>query len=521
VFFYLLLIQYICRNSYEVKFFYLLFIFIPFISNAQEETITVPVEGTLIFTGQSSILPIADELNGGFSFLKVDQAKITANKINDKGDVIKVIEAKIPNKLGSFLDAIHLSNKLRLFFSRKKDMGYMDIDFETGTVEEHVIEDVYSKNEKIIGYYGANNRFYTLLVSKDSQISLYEFNENQDPKKIEFKEGVSIIKDKELANKFFKKKSIISIIKQNEESSFTLNYNPKKIYVSDNTIQLTVDYYVDEKGADHITDIYTLNLLDYSVSYHKVPFPNIEKQRNIKKEIRSRSYLKNGLLFQLVNNKEEIKVQIVDYKTQEVLNTFGMNDFSLGNFNNTNKNEIPKFGKNEKVEIEKIDKFIKSVYRNKSSIAVYESEDEYTIKVGALEIIDKNHRLNAMNSTPDIVSYSIDPFFAAVTFGVLIGAIIYSKTKSNPPNYGTTNSIYLNEKDLLEYSSTITIDKLDFQSKNKEAITSIYEKSRTHEKSLRDTKIRLVKPSLFKIRGEYYFSYFSIKERSFLITKLD
>ncbi len=348
---------------------------------------------------------------------------------------------------------------------------------------------------------------------------MYVFSEKKGFEKIEFISENDVLTEKYLSQKLFSKNSIINILKMNEEGSLTLSLNPKKIYVSENKIIITVDYYTDEDGADHITDIIALDLNTRKISSYTVDFPKIAKQRRSKKEIKSHSYIKNDLLFQLVQTKKEVKVQVVDFKLNKILGSYDLDENSKGSFNTPQNLKIPEYGIKEPDDLSKNKKFLRRLYRGDAGIVAYEDQSNYTIKVGAITIPESGHR---MSDTHDnyVPIYTGSPVFAIVTISVLVGLTINDAVQANPPNYGTTNSIYLNEKELEEDFTTITISKENFEVSGKKPIQSVFERSRKHEESLQENRIRLVKPSLFKIGGLYYFSYFSIKERSFLISKL-
>jgi hypothetical protein len=499
----------------------LFFLLIYNVGFAQQFETKIPVEGTLIFTGQTAILPISNEVTGGISFLKVDETELQAYQIDESGVVTAQLITDIPRELGNFLDAIHVNGALRLFFTKKDAVGYMDIDFKTGETREVVIEDVYQKKERLIGYYGTRNKFYTVTIREDSSLGVTIFSEKKGYETINFSSDIERFTENYLSQKLFSKKSLINIIKTEEEASFTLNYNPKKLYVSENKITITIDYYKDERGADHITDIITLDLATQNAKAYTIDFPKIAKTRSVKKEIQSRSYLKDELLFQLVHTKDQLIVQVVDYKTAEVLNTYGLDELANGDFSAPEKESIPKYGFRESDEIKKNVRFLRNLYQNKSAIAVYEEGENYGIKIGAFEIPQEGHRMeNQLNNSPGMVAYSIDPFTAALSATVFLTAFIVNKVAANPPNYGTTNSIYLNEKELETFSSSLVIDKKTFEPLATTEVQSIYQKSRIHEEDLNDKRVRLVKPSLFKIRGKYYFSYFSVRDRSFIISNL-
>ncbi|MBL4664135.1 MAG: hypothetical protein JKY22_11425 [Flavobacteriaceae bacterium] len=499
-------------------------LFLLFISSyryAQNLETKIPIDGTLIFTGKTAILPISNEVTGGISFLKVDETELQAYQIDKSGEMTAKLIIDIPKELGAFLDAIHINGTLRLFFTKKDAVGYMDIDFETGKANEVVMEDVYQKKERLIGYYGTKNKFYTVTIQENSSLGVYVFSDKDGYEKIVFDSDNEFFVEKYLSQKLFSKKSLINIIKTEEEASFTLNYNPKKLYVSENKITITIDYYKDEKGADHITDIIELDIPSQKIEAYTINFPKIIKTRSVKKEIQSRSYIKNELLFQLVHTKDQLIVQVVDYKSAKVLGFFDMNEFTNGYFSPPERETIPKYGFNKADEIKKNVRFLRNLYQNKSAIAVYEEGNHYGIKIGAFKIPSAGHRMeNQLKNTPGMVVYSVDPFFAAVSVTVFLTAIIADGIAANPPNYGTTNSIYFNEKELDTFSASLVIDKESFEPVATAGIQSIYQKSRIHEKNLNDNRIRLVKPSLFKIRGDYYFSYFSIRDRSFIISNL-
>ena len=502
-----------------MRYLLLLFFFVSKITYSQTENIKVPIDGTLIFSSKTAIVPLANEKTGGFSFLKVDKNDIEAHQIDEKGMVLKTVEANIPNKVGSFLDAIHLQDKLRLYFARKDNIGFMDVDFSTSEVQETIIEDVFDKKETLIGYYGTNNKFYAVSITEDSFISVYVFSEKEGFEKIEFISENDVLTEKYLSQKLFSKNSIINIFKMDEEGSLTLSLNPKKIYVSENKIIITVDYYTDEDGADHITDIIALDLKTRKISPYTVDFPKIDKQRRSKKEIKSHSYLKNDLLFQMVQTKQEVKVQVVDYKTNKILGSYNFDDTSMGNFTTPQNLKIPEYGIKDPDDITKSKKFLRRLYRGDAGIVAYEDQSNYTIKVGAIHIPESGHRMSTTNDSCEPI-YTGSPVFAIVSISVLVGLTINDAVQANPPNYGTTNSLYLNEKELEEDFTSITVSKESFEVSGEKPILSVFERSRNHEESLQENRIRLVKPALFKIGGMYYFSYFSIKERSFLISKL-
>jgi len=501
------------RAIFFISFFISSFCF------SQNEEIIIPIEGKLLFSGQSIMIPASNEEVAGFSIIKINENNIEAFQFDENEKYINKITTEIPKRLISFLSAIKLENSIRLFFSSFDGIGYLDIDFKTNIINTTIIKRENNFNEKVIGYFGKNSKFYLVTIDEESLIRVLMFSENEAYKTTVFTEEAKQLNETNLFQKLLKTKEVISIIKENEQASITLSYKTKKIYVSENNIIITVD----NKAvlSDAITLIVSLNLKTKNLDVYNIPSPKLNSLDQSKNKIIIHSFVKGNLLFQFSTNKDDVAFQIVDFKNKEVIKKFEFSNSSLEMFNAPLEYNIPEFGYKKPERISKIARFYKNLYSKKAGIVVFENENNYTIRISTLDVPARNKRMHLEDPVNMVEAFTPLTTTSSYVGGELyFGINYYSGVITNPPNYGTTNSIYQNEKITTENSIILTVNKNDFSVVLNENYNSIYKKTRKFEQGIRDNKVRLVKPSLFKIKNEYYFSYFSIKNRSFLISKI-
>lgn len=465
------------------------------------------------------MIPVSNKEQEDFSIIKINENHIEVFQFDENEKYINKITSEIPKRIISFLTAIKLENSIHLFFSSFEGIGYLDIDFKTNTINTKIIKRENDFNEKVIGYYGENSKFYLVTINEKSLIRVLVFSEDEAYKTIDFKGHVKQLNDSQLYQKLLKSKEAISIIKDNEQASVTLSYKTKKIYVSENDIIITIDNKATMSEAS--TLIVSLNLKTKSIDIYDIPSPKLKSSEQSKNKIITHSYIKDDFLFQFSTNKVATGFQIVNFKNDELIKTFEFSNSSLKMFDAPLANNIPEFGYKNPEKISNTSRFYKNLYSKKAGIVVFENNDNYVIRISSLDIPARNKRMHLED--PENMVEAFTPFNTTTSYvgGVLyFGINYYSGTITIPPNYGTTNSIYQNEKITTENSITLAVDKIDFSVVLDKNHSSIYQKTRKFEQGIRDTKVRLVKPSLFKIKNEYYFSYFSIKNRSFLISKI-
>lgn len=471
-----------------------------------------------MFSGQSVMLPVSNNDSNDFSIIKINEKSFEAILFDENYYIINKIESNIPQDLISFLAAIKIKSITRLFFSSYQGIGYLDIDFLSGVVSETFVNTNVEQNEKVIAYYNENSKFYLVTLNDDSIIKIFSFSENEKFDLIEFSKESQKIYEVQLYYKLFKTGEVISIIKSNEQPSLTLTYNTKKVYVSEDNISITVD----ESPSNTI--IVSINLNDKSLEVYNVQAPKLNVGDLSKSKIIVHSYLKDNNLFQLSTNKEFAQLQVVDFKNDTILKTIKIDDIYSNSLNPPTKQTIPEFGNNESELLKNKNQFYKNIYSKKAGVVVFVDGDDYIINIGALGIPARNKRLHyeyQNNMTGGFTPYTTGSSYVNGSLYISVSFISLPGVIANPPNYGETNSIYQNEKITTEFISTIRLNKHNFEKVTNNNFSSIYHKTRKYEQELRKNRIRLVKPSLYKIKDQYYFSYFSLKERSFIISKIE
>ena len=243
----------------------------------------------------------------------------------------------------------------------------------------------------------------------------------------------------------------------------------------------------------------------------------------------------------MVLDKDEITIQVVNFVERKLLKKYYMDNKNFGVFVNAENIIIPTYGVGKKYTIDSPSEFMISLEVSTPVLVVTKQIGFYSLDVIALNPkYNSSHRLSPYKSNnrnptffnkdlfkdksgnfenlkqADIEfsnnafsnSFFKDFLFLGVNFG-------------NAPNYGALSSIYFNEKEVEIERANFVVDSSTFETVSKERPSSTIEKSRIYEDKLRDQGVRLVKPTIFKMKDELYLTYFSVKDRSFIIQKLD
>jgi len=329
------------------------------------------------------VFPIVDEDNGNIALFIADAKNVYAYKLNERIEVLQELSSQEKLRKYKLLigSSINSNGDYLIYLSNNSERKFLCVNFsfETQTTlhKEFTFED---RNERMLQTINNNNKFYILSYhnSKD-EIYIYTFDEsgNATRNQLDFSEFDFISQNSQMVS--FKKMALnfggnseIQKLNENDPHSIESVAIDRKMYIRDGEVIFTFDQ------NDSFTQMVTLDLntLKTNLKIYKKPLftvSNIEKNSN--------SYLNGEYLFLLVNTRDEAEMQIMKYKTMEILNTYRIEKDKPIDFKNSPI--IQEGGIYARYrEMEKTQKFLRKIYQGDVGVSVIQRNNQYEVTLG-------------------------------------------------------------------------------------------------------------------------------------------
>lgn len=283
------------------------------------------------------------------------------------------------------------------------------------------------EKEKILCQTTINDKFYIVTITNNSSVlNFLEISNNQVKRKTCDLSSYNFGYDRNklklytiFQNRYGAQNSFdLEIISDDIPISLVLSSKKKKLYIKENSIFITLDFYFD------FTDIITIKLDDFSHTIDRIHTPEI------KNSYESSSFMtKNHFIQSKINSKALIiDIKDLNFNTIKLLI---INDNEEIPFKNSDI--IQETGKIKNTRIlDKSNQLIRKIINNFYSISCFENQDRIQMTIGGISTAEYNN---------------------AITFGALLGgftgaaiatAIVGNMPLNNINSYANRKVVYIN-----------------------------------------------------------------------------
>ncbi|HBR54440.1 MAG TPA: hypothetical protein EYN07_08035 [Flavobacteriaceae bacterium] len=461
---------------------------------------------------QEQVLNIGNTLHEGYRFVDNSYTAVGKNSfclfINNNKDITARMYSKDLNLIGEFL-ADTFPNKylnilgftikdhqLRYFLQKrnKNKFGSIVFDFDSlKTVENEF--DFKLEKEVYIESFGREDKFYLITVDKNSNLlNLYIFNHDGSYIKTPYNFSNKTLKDSKGNNQtlydiltqslIFMKFIEASYIKDDAKQSLDVSNNTNKLYPTENGFILTAD------KSDLATYLFLYNSDDNTLT-----FDMLIKNKLVGEykpgEIRTNSFFLDNKLFQIVVSKDEMIANVSNITSKQELKrwTLSSKDEKIGFSNSAIIIEGGAYNRTRIREIEKPSKFLRKVNNKNVGILSKKIGENYQVIFGA-SVTSQGYVGPAMFTISTGAAGQVAPSYT--WFGHHYNYLNYKYTKSTRIE-GLYNS--------------------SFEQLDDSIPEPVFEKISSFEDTLKYKKAT----TTFKFNNNYYYGYYHIKNKEYLI----
>ncbi len=341
------------------------------------------------------IIPIVNKVNGNVALFITDANNIYAYKLDSNFKLIQKLSSKDKKREYKIIIGYSISDNgdYSIYLSNKTKRKFLKTTFSFNNQKTYYEEITLDKDEEFIQSVSTNNQLYLITSKKEANyLNIYINGEGGIiKKKVDFSHfklideegnvdciGNLLLYEREKVDDFYEEHSILKsnkgIIKIDESvpNSIEVVSEKKKMYLRENEIVFSLDL------SNKITQVITIKLNDFSskIKVFKKTMENAKK---------SNSFLVHDKVFISSVTKEKLVLQILDFKTKNILKEYTILKDNPINFKNTPI--IQKGGLYKKQrKYEKTKKFLRKLTTDKFGISVRKLKDNYHVVLGGYSI---------------------------------------------------------------------------------------------------------------------------------------
>jgi hypothetical protein len=323
------------------------------------------------------VIPIVNKENGDIAFFVADAKNVYGYKLDKNFKVTEKITSKEKNRKYKVLigSSISSNDSYRVFLTNKNQNEFSSIQFsfKDGITTSKAF--LLSKYEKFIQTVHFNNQFYLISGAKENnQLFIYTFDYEGNPKKNYINtSGLRFIdyagKKTTLLSLLIKGKHIKKF-EENTPNTIELTSEQRKMYVREGSIVFTLDHH------KMFTQVLHIDLNSFKASSFQFKKPSLGKKAK-----RSNSYLNGENLFTIAATKEKFSVEILNFKTGNLIKEYSAGKNDTITFKNT---PIIQEGAmyNGYRELGKTKRFLRRISTGNTGISVRKVSNYYHIIIG-------------------------------------------------------------------------------------------------------------------------------------------
>jgi len=344
------------------------------------------------------VFPIVDQKTGELAIFISDAKNVYAYKLSENFEVLQKLSSQEKLRKYKFLigSSVSANGDYLVYLSNKSQRKFLCVSFSFDTQttnlkeftfqnkEERLLQTIHDNNQfYILSYYNPpNNNAYNDTYAYDDfkgVTYIYTFDEagnvkrtQLDVNKLRFRSK----KDQKVSFNWmltdFSGAADLQKFIENDPHSIESVAVPRKMYIRDEKVIFSFD---QNRSFTQMV-LLDLNTLALEFKTYEKPLPNIS---NAKK--RSNSYLNGDYLFLSTTTKNEHELQILKYKTMDVVKTYRIEKDKPIDFKNTPIIQEGGFYDNYR-ELEKTKKFLRKIYQGNMGLSVLHRNNQYEVTLG-------------------------------------------------------------------------------------------------------------------------------------------
>ncbi|MCH9660074.1 MAG: hypothetical protein K0U54_04095 [Bacteroidetes bacterium] len=353
-----------------------------------------------MFIGQETVLSIPnlngkikqsfvvlDESTGNIAVFMDDGAHITGRLYNEEFQLIASAESKRRPNFSKQLIGYEIKGdtfNLLMRSTAGRLFGLLTFDFSQEVVLTQEIAFKF-RNEQYIDALIYDNRVHMISVSeKKNAFNIYTLESN-----LEFSHKEIVIPDEKLLNRKNRPVSLFSLLSKEEAAGPVIDMNtinndtPNALEAGTKALKLYKQGTIVTFTSDKYNEF--THLITIDVESLQFDVTRIEKHSfgGSRLGVKSNSFFKNNILFQIITNGKALHIRALDVATKTILNEYNVQKKESISFKNT---PIYKPGSKEKsLRPEgETSTFLKRISNNYVGITVYERDGNYEVTYGAI-----------------------------------------------------------------------------------------------------------------------------------------
>jgi hypothetical protein len=331
------------------------------------------------------VIPVVNKETGEIAFFIADAKNVYGYKIDTNFKVIDSITSEEKSRKYKILigSSASKNNSYRVFLTNKKQNKFSSVQFsfKDGTTE--LKEFSLGKNEIFIQTVTSKNQFYLISGSKSrNQLYIYSFDDAGNPKRHYVNTTDLRFIDAEGKNKnllsFLIQDEPLKKFEENTPNSLELTSAKRKMYVRENSILITLDHH------NMFTQVLQVDINTYKAEAFQFNKPSLSE-----KSKRTNSYLNGNNLFTIAVTKDAFSVEILDFKTGNLIKEYSANKNDSITFKNTAI--IQEGGMYDAYrELGKTKRFLKRISKGNTGISARKVNNQYHLIIGGY-IVQKSN----------------------------------------------------------------------------------------------------------------------------------
>lgn len=367
------------------KIFTILFVCLIQTVSSQETVLTFNNSLKTSSSDVKDVIPIVNKETGEIAFFVADAKNVYGYKIDASFKVKERITSEEKSRKYKILIGSSASNNdsYRVFLTNKSQNKFSSIKFSFKDGLTTSKEFVLSNRETFIQTVNFNNQFYLISGAKlTNQLFIYTFDEEGNPKRnfIDIT-GLRFINSSNRNTKLLSlliKNENIKKFEENTPNSIELTSEQRKMYVRNGSILFTLDHH------KLFTQVLQIDLNSFKASSFQFKKPTLGKKAK-----RTNSYLNGEHLFTIAATKEKFSVEILDFKTGNLIKKYSAGKNDSITFKNT---PIIQEGGiyNGYRELGKTKRFLRRIAKGNTGISARKVNNYYHIIIGGYVVQKMN-----------------------------------------------------------------------------------------------------------------------------------
>lgn len=377
---------------------------------------------------------IVNEDNNNLAFFFKDKDSTYSYLYNENLEQLNTLTSgNLSRKYKVFLGSSASDDFYNLYKSNEEKTKFGAISFSFKNQETTVTEfKLKFVKESFLQSISHKNKFYILSASKNA-LNLYLFDETGNYKKTIFdlsdkkflnKKNQIVDLNKSLATSTFTDKLLtVQKIKSTNPNAIESAAEPVKLYIKNNTAIITID------KSDVYTQLIKIHLDNLTCETKNIKKPYIIPNTLF---IKSNSFLNENTILQVIATRDELRFDVKNLETKEVLNNYYLKRTDTIKFKNSPI--IQEGGTyNDYRELEKTKNFLRKITAQKIGITSYSINGKNQVTIGGIKEMKSGGAAMVMSGFGGI---------PLASFGA--GNVFFNPTMYAFEDYSNTVSTFVN-----------------------------------------------------------------------------